>query len=506
MEQSIVSSESGTGDRKYGDTGERSIFDAVWSSLVSAWQKIRAGIWRVETRLSSDVTQPVDVERIIAHLGVVKRAEDEGRRDLPPSGEDVPTGMQREIIAYFSGLRRRARQRAENSSDKLLKTLEELQNSDSLARLRDIPAACDNRVLRHVADAETRLHNVLEHAQSERQHYDAFRQKNALDRVAQYAGPVYRYMVIVPTLMMIVAFALANAAGSLAGGDSGVSTIWIVAASVASVLVPFMLGDTVLRWINHVSGFISLLGLIGAVVALAIIAAIAFYTDFHIAHVLANPDAAYRDVFEAMLAAPLDVVSSIANLTGFGLAAIAGLLAMLLAYHSDDPYPGYGAVQRRYFRARDARDELFAQLRTRVNGLIDESEAEIDGLCKDFKRKVRAFARQAKKSERNPAALRDYDAELEDACNIVLDRYRKGNSAARSSESPLSFAEHVCFNPDNDLTSGHLVNGRDHVADLQTMLAELEKDADLARQKLRDLNVRMINSIAEPQIPEGDAK
>ena len=235
------------------------------------------------------------------------------------------------------------------------------------------------------------------------------------------------------------------------------------------------------------------------------IAAIAYYADFHIAAVLANPDASNRDVLDAMLAASLDVVSAPANWKGFALLVMTGLLAMLLAYHSDDPYPGYGAVQRRYYKARGARDDLFARLRQRVNRLIDRSEAEIAGIRKDFKSKVRAFTGLVEKSERIPSTLREYDAELEDACNIVLARYRAANAAVRRSESPLSFAEHACFNPDSEMDTPQFVNGRVHVTELQTAVAELEKEADLARQKLRDLNVRMINSISEPQVDDGDS-
>jgi hypothetical protein len=356
-----------------------------------------------------------------------------------------------------------------------------------------------------VADVEARLHNVVEEEQSEKLHYDTFRQKNGLERLAQYSRTAYRNFVIVPALIVAVAFAMAYMAGMFAAGNSAVSAFWIAAVSVAAVVIPFMLGASVLRWINHVSGFRKFIGWIGAAVAVVVIAAIAYYADFHIAAVLASPDASNRYVLDAMLAAPLDVVSAIANWKGFALVVMTGLLAMLLAYHSDDPYPGYGAVQRRYYRARDARDGLFARLRRRINGLIDGSEAEIAGIRKDFKSKVRTFTGLVEKSERNPSTLREYDAELEDACNIVLDRYRAANAAVRQSEPPLSFAEYVCFNPDSETDTLQFVNGRGHVTELQTAVVELENEADLARQKLRDLNVRMINSISEPQVVDGDS-
>ena len=257
MEQTIAPSKKDNGNRQTGDIGERPILEAVLSSPAVVWEKVRAGIWSVETKLSSDVALPLDVERISAHLGVVRRAEEEGNRDLPPSGEDVPTGTQREIINHFSSLRRRARRQAATAAASLPSALDELQNSGSLAKLRDIPAGCENKILRLVADVETRLHNVVEEEQGEKLHYDTFRQKNGLHRLAQYSGIAYRNFVIVPALIVAIAFAMAYMAGMFAGGNSAVSAVWIAAVSVAAVVNSLHAGwfgaavDQSCRWIQQ---------------------------------------------------------------------------------------------------------------------------------------------------------------------------------------------------------------------------------------------------------------
>ena len=55
------------------------------------------------------------------------------------------------------------------------------------------------------------------------------------------------------------------------------------------------------------------------------------------------------------------------------------------------------------------------------------------------------------KPEQNPTLLSDYDVELEDTCNRVLDGYRVANSTARQTDSRVSLAEHDCFDPDNEI-------------------------------------------------------
>ena len=109
MEQTITSPKTGTGIHETSDTGWRPILAAVFRFLATVWQKIRSGLWSVRDRLRSDIARPLDIDRITTHLAVLKRAEAEGRNNLPPSIEEVPAGTQREIIAYFTNLRRRAR-------------------------------------------------------------------------------------------------------------------------------------------------------------------------------------------------------------------------------------------------------------------------------------------------------------------------------------------------------------------------------------------------------------
>lgn len=504
MEQTIASPKADTGNRQQADISERPVVATLLASLAVIWRKIRARLWSVRNKLTSDITPTLDVEQIIAHLGIDRRAEEEGSRGIPPPGEDVLTGTQREIVAYFSSLRRRARRQAANDADKLRTALDDLKNSDSLANLRDVPASCEKSVIRYVADVEVQLNKAVELEHNERLHYDAFRQKHGLDRAAFFTRKAYRYFLVVPILILAVAFALTNSAGIFQSAAASVSMVWVVAVSVAAIVIPFALGNSIIRWVNHVSEFRNLIGLIGVAFSLAVIAAIALYANFHIAAGLANTDASNRTLLDTILASPMEVAYGIADWKSFAVLAMTGLLAMLLGYRSDDPYPGYGALQRRYYKARDARDELFVRLRRRINSMVDRSEAEIANICRDFKKKVRVSSSLVEKSDRAPLILKDFDAELEDACNVILERYRSANKAVRKIDLPLSFAEHVCFNPDSDTDALQIMNGRGQVTELQTTLAELEKEAELARQKLRDLNVRMINSISQPRESEGD--
>lgn len=498
MGRTIASSRTGAGDGETRGIAWRPMSYAVLSHLAKVLQKIRAGFWSARNKLSAEITQPLDIEHIAERLRVVKRAQEDGRRNLPPPSEEAPAGAQREIIAYFTNLHRRARQQAAEAVEKANRTLEQIHDSDDLAKLRDIPAGVESKVLRYLADFESRLQYCVERERNQKRHYEAFRKKNKLDRVANYPGVAYLYYLVVPLLIAVMAYALARLLVPSAGGSSGLPVTWSVMVSAVAIIVPFMFGMA-LRAINHVSDFKKFGGWIGVIATVAAILAIAYYADFRIAAALADPNASNRDVFEAMLAAPLDVISGVVSWTIFGVFALMGLLAMFLGYRSDDTYPGYGAVQRSYYRARKELENVSLRLRKRINALVDEAEAEVVSITRGYKVKVRNYTRMVRKSKQFPSVLNDYDVDLEEACNIVLDRYRAANTAARDSEAPMSFAEHVCFNTESQIASGWQSGTNNDVEEVQNAVIELESEAKLALQNLRALNLRMINSVAEPQ-------
>jgi hypothetical protein len=223
----------------------------------------------------------------------------------------------------------------------------------------------------------------------------------------------------------------------------------------------------------------------------------AYYVDFHLATVHAGSEMTSAGILDTMLVAPLDVISHVASWKAFSLVSLAGLLSMVFAYRSDDPYPGYGEVQRSYYRVRNAGLQVSSDFEKRINAMIDEGDAHTLQIAKRIKAGIRKYARLADKSQQMASSLDDYDEALEETCNLVLDRYRHINSSVRRSEPPVSFSEHVCYNPADDSELRRRADSGNRVAELQGRIAELEKEVGIARQGLRALNVRMASSIGD---------
>lgn len=87
---------------------------------------------------------------------------------------------------------------------------------------------------------------------------------------------------------------------------------------------------------------------------------------------------------------------------------------------------------------------------------------------------------------------------------MVLDRYRVANMAVRQTEAPISFSEHVCFNPGDEVEASWLLDSSSHVAELQEAVVELENEASRAKKNLRALNLRIVDSISGSQSVDED--
>jgi hypothetical protein len=137
-----------------------------------------------------------------------------------------------------------------------------------------------------------------------------------------------------------------------------------------------------------------------------------------------------------------------ANPVGFGdvfswilvmLAVIFGIFASYKGYRFDDPYPGYGELDRELNTRRAAYETAKAAYSRRVDEVFDRVVQEQAHLFADVKSNIEYFQQLVSRSDdQRRTFVRDV-AEIQDACNILLQRYRQTNARARVSPAPLYF-------------------------------------------------------------------
>jgi DNA-directed RNA polymerase subunit F len=431
---------------------------------------------------------------------VVDRAQSDGENELPRSTEEVVTGTQKEIVYYFTELQKRAQKQASASVDKIRNYGDDIDLSEVVGNLRDIPPRCESELRRLSSELQSEHDSVWERETQHQIHYEEFREANQLTRVAKYPSSPWTPHAI--TVILIVAGTIAFRE-ILIGLNSNalIPVLWTISALTLVALVPFTIARSAFRLVNHVGEARQLAGWLSGVIAMVSIGAMAIFVAHYISTITVTPEATVRSVVESILEAPTSINADMAVWTGFGIVFLVGLAAFLVGYKSDDSYPGYGAIQRAFYSAREERERFLMRMRKRLNIIVDKAESEATKLRRHVKSRVRQFSKLVDQSKRIPVAFDDYNRALEDACNILLDRYRAANGEARQSEMPLSFSEHICFRTD-DVSSSMIADGEHRREELQKSATALETEVEQVRQKLRDLNWSALSPLDMPRQQE----
>jgi hypothetical protein len=441
------------------------------------------------------MSEALRIDRLAAELAVEDRAIADGKSEQPAATEEVVTGTQREIVNCFKVRQRQSRHQVAKLTERLHALGDAIDPAEALGNLRDIPSRCENEILRLEADFRARLGFLGNRERQQREHYSSFRERNGLQRVAEYSRAPLLYYALVAVLLGACTLALGRL--SAWGIEDSILDAPLPTLIISSVtaLVPFALGATALRSVNHVLAGRRLLGRLVGGLCIAVIGVCALLVGHYLTALASAPEITLPSVVESALGDPAAVGADPGVWLGIGTVIVAGLLALLLGYRSDDAYPGYGKAQRDFDRARDRREGLVDRLRKRINGIIDEAGEDAARIVARIKADIRKHSRLLEELKRTPASLRAYDIALEDACNILLERYRAANAEVRQTQRPISFAEHVCFSAEQEEISSIADREERRLEALRQSLADLEGELGQIRRLLKELNGRAIREI-----------
>src|SRR5207248_4061300 len=102
----------------------------------------------------------------------------------------------------------------------------------------------------------------------------------------------------------------------------------------------------------------------------------------------------------------------------------------------DDPYPGYGEIDRELKRRRLTYEVAKVGYCRVVDHVFDRTLQEQAHLLSEVKSNLEYYQQLVSKTEDDRRAFARDAAELHDACNIVLKRYRQTNQRVRVSPAP----------------------------------------------------------------------
>ena len=461
------------------------------------------------------------VEMARRTLEIDQKAADAARHDNPKTLSAALDVTESEICAHFIALARQRRERCDVTKGRLqldrkatAAKIDVEQTRDSFARLL---TAVEPSLEKLRSDHAAALYQAKENEARALKHLRWFQQKHGLHyRAASYPQSPFYHFAIVAALALVewVSLAAFYAEGSdfgLLGGVLIAMTLSIVNISLA------ILSGNLLRYVNHRSQRRKGLALTGVAFLytcfLLVTLAAAHYRvatndiaqsqpEMSAPGTSALPPHIAAD-FDQWRAAKLAWQRFARNPVGFEdvfswilvmLAVIFGIFASYKGYRIDDPYPGYGELDRELNARRARYEAVKAEYCRLVDQVFDRILDEQAHLLSDVKANIEYYEQLISRSDDQRRTFVHEVAEIQDACNILLKRYRQTNARVRVSPAPYYFGNSFTF-------EGHLVRPPDAISEDEERLSrsyesamkdfsEIARQNDATVQNLRTAEIR----------------
>jgi hypothetical protein len=405
-------------------------------------------------------------------LDLDQRAADAGLHDNPKTLSTALDATESEVCAHFSGLARQRRETCELGLAKLqldrkatAAKIDIEQTKDSFARLL---TAIEPNLEKLRSDHAAALYQAKENEARALKYLRWFQQKHGLNhRTATYPESQIYHFGIVAALAVVEWVSLSTFYAE--GSDFGLLGGVLIAMGLSIVNISLaILSGNLLRYVNHRSVRQKTL----AVTAVALLYGCFLLVTLAAAHyrVVTNDIAQSQSSGSAQSAGALLQRASgdldqwraakiagqrfASNPLGFEdvfswilvvLAVIFGIFASYKGYRVDDPYPGYGELDRELKRRRASYEASKAEYCRLVDQVFDRTLQEQTHLLSDVKSNVEYYQQLVARTEEERRRYVHDAAEIQDACNIVLKRYRQTNVRVRVSPAPTYFNDTICF-------------------------------------------------------------
>jgi hypothetical protein len=412
------------------------------------------------------------IETARRKLRVDQKAADAGLDDNPKTASTALDANESEICTYFTGFARQRREACEVNLGRLqldrkatAAKIDLQQTKDSFARLL---TAIEPGLEKLKSDHAAVLYQAKESEGRALKHLRWFQQKHGLHyRAAAYPESQVYHFAIVAALALVEWISLATfyAEGSDFGLLGGV--LIAMALSVVNISVAILAGN-LLRYVNHHSARRRRLALTAAASLYACFALVTLAAAHYrvatndIAHAqpavstpgaVAVPPGVATDL-DQWRAARLAWQRFASNPVGFDdvfswmlvvLAVVFGIFASYKGYGVDDPYPGYGELDRELKRRRAVYEAAKGEYSRLMDQIFDRTLQEQAHLLSEVKSNIEYYQQLSSRTDDQRRAFIRDAAEIQDACNIVLKGYRQTNLRVRVSPAPAYFNDTVTF-------------------------------------------------------------
>lgn len=392
----------------------------------------------------------LDLEETARSLRIDEMAVENGKLELPGTTTRSLDETENSIISAVQNHVRQAREEARAEIRTFDDRLAQLELLSQLSSIGTEARTAEAEFKASIVESRNRLalsaNKVAESFQALRQ----FKKLHGLERPAN--RPAAQIVLWGGLLLALLVEASLNTVFLRVNDDMGLLGGFLAAIVVAAVniSVAYVAGRFVWSGWNHRSGGRRALAMLLTTAWMAFV----IVWNFLAAHFRdAKSDGATSPETTA-LASFLSAPFALENFYSWGLLIMGFLfaaLAALAAYRLDDPYPGYGAIDKAHTERCDDYAADVTECVDRLREIFDTASTEVKDVQRVLGQQFRESL-QAKNARETMITNCDQHIDyLVQCANSLLSRYRRGNLTARSTPAPTTFDQKWSLAPQDYL-------------------------------------------------------
>lgn len=435
---------------------------------------------------STDIFPRIDTSRLNKQLNLEKRGKLRGKKELPSSDTSTLDSVENEIIDAVRN-NRELFLRVYNEHKSVYNERQTRVTTDR-TDLESSATQAPSEYIGKSQDLETNLQEVTVRLKECVNWKNNFRKEHKIDRASHHYNTsrikwlaVGFLMVFFETILNGYLFAQKNQFGLLGG------VIAALLISIANVGFSSLTGFYS-RFINHINYLVKIFG----TMIVLFWASVVLVFNFGVAHFRDGIEAnlewgqAATQAIERLYTNPIEIASFESWILVL-IGCLISIFALLKGYYADDPYPGYGNVERELDKARNnfankhelaieklqyIKDQMIEDLRNAEEKIKNDSKDLIDGL----------FGNTSLDSQ--------FTLQLKHCDEVVqhlLQIYRESNKENRNTPPPQHFAIDFKFD-EIELSKSNEINK-------EKMIKDLERIEFLVTEAVKEINNLLGKSI-----------
>ena len=338
-----------------------------------------------------DALPALDVAALSERFHVAAEAKRMALLGLPAFHSKSLTQIEQEIFRYIDRGREQMQRQATHEFETLDHLIAEVHAQQHSMQSAKTTADFERQALVVFNEQSAWLEKLGTKANRRTSELERFRKTHELERDAIYPEGASVFMRYAFLLLLIVFEGLFNANFFAEGLTTGLLGGFSYAATLAAlnVVVMFMLGKTVLRWVFHVRAPYKLVGLLGLGVSLLYSVGVALAIAHLRTAIVAGSADPTHQAWLTLTSQPL-ALNDLLSWALFVVTIGFGLASLLDGLFMDDLYPGYGDVTRREKLAVEEFEDEFEEVRQDLEDLKQES---LDALDEEAQKAAQLVAR-----------------------------------------------------------------------------------------------------------------